>query len=105
MATFNEARADTSRKYVAEEGIAMPNWSKTFKTLWSHSSVFALEKQPKKIDLQSFLTLRDPLVAVLNETRAPTSRKSVTEQDKVMPIWSKTFQTLWSHSSVFTLEK
>ena len=50
MATFNEARAATSRKYVAEEGIVMPNWSKTFQTLWLHSSVFALEKQPKNLD-------------------------------------------------------
>ena len=31
-ATFNETRAPTSRKYVAEEDIVMSNWSKTFPT-------------------------------------------------------------------------
>ena len=48
MATFNEMRAPTSRKYVVEQGILMPTWS--------HSSVFALEKQPKKLNSQSFFT-------------------------------------------------
>ena len=33
-------RAPASRKYVAEQGIAMPNGSKTFQTFRSHSSVF-----------------------------------------------------------------
>ena len=33
-------RAPTSRKYVAEQGIAMPNGSKTFQIFRSHSSVF-----------------------------------------------------------------
>ena len=31
MAPFNETRAPTSRKNVAKQGIAMQNWSKTFK--------------------------------------------------------------------------
>ena len=47
VATFNETHAPASRKYVAEQGIVMPNLSKTFKTFWLHSSVFSLEKQPK----------------------------------------------------------
>ena len=42
VATFNETRAPTSRKHVAEQGIEMPNGSKTFPTFWSHSSVFFL---------------------------------------------------------------
>ena len=31
VATFNETRAPTSRKYVAEQGIVMPNDKKHFK--------------------------------------------------------------------------
>ena len=32
VVTFNEMRAPTSRKNVAEQGVVMPNWSKTFET-------------------------------------------------------------------------
>ena len=52
-----------------------------------------------------FLPLKDNLVATFSETRAPTSRKYVAEQDTMMPNWSKTFQNFWSHFSVFALEK
>ena len=54
VATFNEGRAPTSRKYVAEQGIAMPNWSKTFQNFWSYSLIFALEKQPKNLNFYNF---------------------------------------------------
>ena len=43
VATFNETRAPTSKKYIAEKGIRMPNLSETPQSFWSHSSVFALE--------------------------------------------------------------
>ena len=46
VATFSEPRAPTSRKYVTELGIIMPNLSETLQSLWSHFSVFALEKYP-----------------------------------------------------------
>ena len=166
MATFSETRAPTSRKNVAEQGILMPNWSRTCQSFWSHSSIFALEKQPKNLNFQNFftsrrsfrgslhwnvcsyfekicswtrysnaklvknisnflitlfcfcfrktnlkskisefLTSRDPFVASFNKTRAPTSRKYVAQQGKVMPNWSETFQTFWLHSSVFALEE
>ena len=91
MATFSETHATTSRKDVAEQYIVMSNWSKTFQTFWSHSSVFALEKQPKNLNFQRFLTLIDPLVATFNETRAPTSRKHISEQGILILNWSKTF--------------
>ena len=52
VTTFNETGAPTSRKYVAEQDIVMANSSKTFQTFWSHSSVFALEKQPKNLNFQ-----------------------------------------------------
>ena len=58
--TFNETRAPTSRKYVAEKGIVMPNLSKTFQTFWLHSSVFSLENQPKNINFQSVSTSKRP---------------------------------------------
>ena len=38
----------------------MKNWSKRFQSFWLHSSVFALDKQPKKLDLQSFFTSQRP---------------------------------------------
>ena len=105
VATFNETRVTTSRKYVAEQGIVMPNWSKIFQAFWLHSSVFALEKQPQNLKLHSVFTSKRSLVATFNETRAPTFRKYVTEQGIMMPNWWKTFQTFLSHSSVFALEK
>ena len=106
VATFIETRAPTSRKYVAEQGIVMPNWWKAFQTFWSHSSVFALEKQRQNLNFHRvLLPLGNPLVATLNETGAPTSRKYRVDQSIVMPNWWKTFQTFWSHSSAFALEK
>ena len=38
----------------------MKNWSKRFQSFWLHSSVFALDKQPKKLDFQSFFTSQRP---------------------------------------------
>ena len=58
VATFNEARAPTSKKYVAEQVIVMQNLSKSFQTFWLHVSVVALEKQPKNLHFQSFLISR-----------------------------------------------
>ena len=105
MATFNKTRAPTSRKYVSEQGIVMLNWSKTFQTLWLHSSVFNLEKLPKNLNFHSFfLPQIEPLVATLNEMCAATSRKYVAEEGIVMPNWLKTFQTFRLHSSLFALE-
>ena len=56
VATYNEMRAPISRKYVAERRKVMLNWLKTFQNFWSHSFVFALEKQPKNLNFQSFFT-------------------------------------------------
>ena len=56
VATFIEMRAATSGKYGAEQGIVTPSWSKIFQTFWSHSFVFALEKQPKNLNIQSVFT-------------------------------------------------
>ena len=80
VATFNERRAPTSRKYVAKQGIVIPNWSKIIQLFRSHSSIFALEKQSKNPIVQSFLSLIDPLLATFNETRAQTSGKYVAEK-------------------------
>ena len=41
----------------------MPNWTRTFQAFWSHSSVFALEKQHKNLNFQSFLPLVGPFGA------------------------------------------
>ena len=58
VATFNETGAPTFKNYVAEQGTVMPNWSKTFQTFRSHSCIFALEKQSKNLNFQSFFTSR-----------------------------------------------
>ena len=60
VATFSETRAPSSQKYVAEQGIVMLNSSKTFQTFWLHSSVFALEKQPKNLSFHSVFTFNRP---------------------------------------------
>ena len=52
---------------------------------------FCFRKQPKNLNFQSFLPLKDTLSDTFSETRAPTYRKFVAEQDIVMPNWSKTF--------------
>ena len=85
MANFSETHAPTSRKFAATEGILMPNASKTVQSFLSDSSVFPLEKGPKCLNFQSFLPLTDPLVATFSTTPAPTCRKYVAEQGKVMP--------------------
>ena len=60
VATSSETYAPTSREYVAEQDIAMPNWSKIFQAFWLHSSLFALEKQPKNLNFQSVFTSKKP---------------------------------------------
>ena len=60
MGTFNERRAPNSRKDVAEQGIVMPNSSKTCQTFMSHSSVFALPNQPKTLNFPSFFISNRP---------------------------------------------
>ena len=60
VVTFNETRAPTSREDVAKQGIMMPNWSKVIQTFYSHSSVFALEKEPKNIFFSECFTSNRP---------------------------------------------
>ena len=103
MATFNETRANAFRKYGSEQGIMMPNWSKTFQNFWSHSSVFNWERLPKNLNFHSVLPLIEPLVATFSETCAPTSRQYVAEEGIVMPNWLKKFQAFCSLSSLLTL--
>ena len=56
MATFKETCALTSRKYVTKPGMIIPNLSEKFQFFWSHSFVFPLEKQPRNLSCQSFLS-------------------------------------------------
>ena len=74
------------------------NESEKLQFFWSHSSVFALEKQSKNLNFQSFLPLRDPLLATFDETRAPPSGKYVAEKDAKL---TKITSNFLSHSSVF----
>ena len=52
-----------------------------------------------------FVPLKKPLVATLSETCALTCRTNVAEKDMTITNLSKTLRSLWSHSSVFALEK
>ena len=54
---FQWTRAQTSRKYVAEQGIVMPDWSKIIETFRSHCSVFALVKEVKSLNFESIFCL------------------------------------------------
>ena len=104
MATFNEKHASTSKKYVVEQGILMSNRSKITKRFRLHFSVFAIENLLENLNFRVFFPLIGPLVATFSESCASTSRTYVAEQRILIPNWWKTFQTFWSHSSVFALE-
>ena len=105
MATFNEAREPTSRKFVAEQGIVMPNWSKIFQTFWSHSTIFALEKQPKNLNFHSFFISKRIVGGYFQGNMCTHFRKYVSEPGTVIPNLSEKHQFLCSHSSIFALEQ
>ena len=48
VATFNETRAPTSRKYVAEKGIVVPNSSKKYQSFLLALLRFCLRKTTRK---------------------------------------------------------
>ena len=55
MPTFNETRALPFKKFKAEKGIVMTNWSKSFPIFMSNSSVSAIQKQPINLNFRIFL--------------------------------------------------
>ena len=73
MITFNEKRAPTSIKYVAESDIIMTNFFQSLQLFWSHSSVFALEKVAWKSKFSELFYLLEALVAAFSEMGAPKS--------------------------------
>lgn len=79
----------------------MPNFSEELQ----YSFGFALVKQPKNLNLQSFLPLKYPWVATFKETRAVTSRKNVSEPGKSISDLAKKLRRLSWHYSDFTLQK
>ena len=103
VASLNGTRAPTSKKCVAEKGIVMPNWLKSFQTFWLHSSIFALEKQLQKPNFQSFFYVL--LHVSFNEKWTPIPKKFVVEQRFPTPILWKTIENHWSHSFISPLEK
>ena len=109
VATCNKTRTLTSRKYIAQQDIMIPNWSKIIQNFWSHSSILlCIEKLQKNLNFQSFFTSNRPFGRYFwnaNEMRALTSKKNVAEQGIVTPNWSKTSQTFKWHSSGLALEK
>ena len=94
VATYSETCTLTSRKCVFEPGISISNSSEKIQFLWSHSSVFDLQKPPKNLNFQVFLSLKDRFVASFNERHAPTSRKNV-------PVPEQEFQINQRYFNVF----
>ena len=105
MGFFNEMRAPTSRRYVAEEGIVLSNWLKLFQIFWLHSSVFLWEKQPKNLNFHSFFMSKKIVGDYFQKTCALTSRKYVSEPGMIIPNVFARLQGFWSQSSIFPLEK
>ena len=55
--------------------------------------------------LQDYLPLKELLMATLSETCELTSATNVAKKVMTIPTLSKKRRLLWSHSSVFALEK
>ena len=51
-----------------------------------------------------YLPLQEPLVVILSELRAHTSRKCIDVQGMNLAKTSKKHKLLWLHSSIFALE-
>ena len=51
-----------------------------------------------------YLPLQEPLVVILGELRAHTSRKCIDVQGMNLTNTSKKHKLLWLHSSIFALE-
>ena len=72
----------------AEQAVIIPNLLETFRFLSHSSFVSVFKKFSKNLNFKSFFTPKKALVTTFNETRAPTSRKYVTQQDIMMPnLW------------------
>ena len=67
----------------------MPLLSEKLQFLWSHSSVFPLEEEPKYVNFREisrvFLPLKYPFVANFKETCGLTFRKHVSEPGNSIP--------------------
>ena len=98
-------RAPTSRKYVTEQVILMPNLLQTLQPFWIHSSVFPSKKYPKSAKVLDILPLKEAFMATLSETCTLTSRANVAGKGMTIPNLSDTLRLFWSHSSVFALEE
>ena len=105
VATFSETRAPTFLKYVDEQGIVIPNSSKTFQTFWSHSSVFALEEEPTNLNFQNVFTSKKPFRSYFQWNASAYFQKKCSWASYCIVKLIKTFQTFCLHSSVFALEK
>ena len=57
------------------------------------------------LNFQTFLPIKETLVATSSETCAPTSIKYVPEKGILMPNLSESNQYFWPHSSIFDLQK
>ena len=105
VATFNGRRAVTCRKHVSEQNIIIPNWSKIIQRFWSHSSVFALEKQPISLNCLSFLTTNRPFCGYFPWNACSHFQKIYSWTRDSDAKLMKTISNFWWCFSIFALEK
>ena len=106
MATFSETCASTSRKYVAEKGLMMPNLWQTRQSFSLHSSFFVLERYLKSLNFKwVFIILKQALMVTFSENSTPTFRKNVAEGDVIMSNFFKSLQFFWSQSPLLLLKR
>ena len=105
MATFNEKHAATSRKYLAEKGRVMPNWSKIIPTFRWHSSVLALEKLRKNLNFKSFFTSNRHFGGYFQRNACSDFHKISSWTRYIDASLIKKISNFRLQSSVFTIEK
>ena len=83
----------------------MSNWSKTFETSWSHSSIFALKKLPRNISFPSFFTSRKPFDSYFQWNACTYFQKVCSWATYSDAKLIKSISSYWPNSTVFALEK
>ena len=66
MPTFNEARALTSRKHVAEKGMNVQTLAEKHKLLFLHSPIFAFKKIPSKVLIFLFFISKETIGGLIS---------------------------------------
>ena len=104
MATFSDTCAPSSRKYVAEKGLMMPNLWQTRQSFWLHSSFFLLERYPKNLNFQSFYTTKTSFDGDFQWELCTNFQKKCS-WDRYNYVKSKSLQFFWLQPPLLLLER